>query len=75
VLLTPTGLKPGHCTVPAQMMANNVTHFDRLAKHSPVNGEEYAAMLSVLIKKFKRSHIPLFFLALFLFLVSLIKTI
>lgn len=28
VLLTPTGLKPGHSTVPAQVMANNVTHFD-----------------------------------------------
>ena len=35
----------------AQFMANNVIYFDTLAKHSPVNGEKYTALLSILIKK------------------------
>lgn len=28
-------------------------HFDMLAKHSPVNSEKYAALLSVLMKEFE----------------------
>ena len=35
----------------AQVMANNFTHFDTLAKLSAVNSEKYAAMLFVLVKK------------------------
>lgn len=34
-----------------QVMANNCMHFDTLAKHSPVNREEYAYLLSILIKE------------------------
>ena len=37
----------------AQAVANNFMHFDVLAKHSPVNSEKYAALLSVLIKEFE----------------------
>ena len=37
----------------AQAVANNFMHFDVLAKHSPVNSEKYAAVLSVLIKEFE----------------------
>jgi len=33
----------------AQVMANRFMHLDTLAKHSPVNSEKYAAMLSILI--------------------------
>ena len=32
-----------------QVMWNNFMHFDTLAKHSPVNSEKYAAVLSILI--------------------------
>jgi len=34
-------------------MANNFIHFDTLAEHRPVNSEEYAAMLAILIDKFE----------------------
>ena len=37
----------------AQIKANNVMHFDTLAKHSPVNSEKYAALLFKLIKEFE----------------------
>ncbi len=37
----------------AQAVANNFMHFDVLAKHSPVNSEKYAAVLSILIKEFE----------------------
>jgi len=33
----------------AQVRANNFMHFDTVAKHSPVNSEKYAAVLSILI--------------------------
>ena len=36
-----------------QVMVNNCICFDTLAKHSPVNSEKGAAMLSVLIKEFE----------------------
>ena len=35
-----------------EVMANNCTHFDTLAKHRAQNSEEYAAMTSILIKEF-----------------------
>ena len=35
----------------AQIKANNVMHFDTLAKHSPVNSEKYAALLFKLMKE------------------------
>jgi len=35
-----------------QVVANNVLHFDTLAKHSPVNREKYTVVLSVLIQEF-----------------------
>jgi len=38
-----------------QVMANNVMSFDTLDRHSPVNSEKYAAVLSILIKQFKHS--------------------
>jgi len=34
-----------------QVMANNHTHFDTLAKDRALNSEEYTAMTSDLIKK------------------------
>jgi len=37
----------------SEVMANNFRHFDTLAKHSPVNSEKYAAVLSILIKEFE----------------------
>ena len=37
----------------AQVMTNNLMHFDTLAKHSPVNTEKYAAVLSILMNKFE----------------------
>ena len=37
----------------AQVMENSCMHFDTLAKHYPVNSEKYAAVLSILIKKFE----------------------
>jgi len=36
-----------------QVMANNRMHVDTLAKHKALKREEYAAMLSVLIKEFE----------------------
>ena len=39
----------GYNAVLAQVMANRFMHLDTLAKHSPVNSEKYAAMLSILI--------------------------
>jgi len=39
----------------SHVIANNLMHFDTLAKHSPVNSEKYADLLSVLIKEFKKS--------------------
>jgi len=44
----------GHSAVPAQVMANNCMHSDRLAKHSLGNSEKYAAVLSVLMKEFEK---------------------
>ena len=41
----------GNSAVPTQVMANMFVDFDALAKHSPVNGEKYAAVLSIVIKK------------------------
>lgn len=47
-------MKPGQGEgILTQMMANNSMHFDTLAKHSTLNGEEYTAMLSVLVKEFQ----------------------
>jgi len=40
----------GHSAVQAQVMANNVMHFDTLAKHCSLSSEKYAAGLSVLIE-------------------------
>ena len=37
----------------AQRMANDLMHFDVLAKHRPVNSKKYAALLSILIKGFE----------------------
>jgi len=34
----------------AQVTANNFMRFNILAKHSPVNSEKYAVLLSILIK-------------------------
>lgn len=34
-------------------MAHNFVHFDILAECSPVNTEKYAALLSILMKKFE----------------------
>lgn len=47
------GLKPGHGegAVLTQVTANNFTHFDILAKCSPVNRKKHAAVLSLLIKE------------------------
>lgn len=39
----------------AQVMADNFMHFDTLSKHSPLNSEKYAAVLSALIKKFENT--------------------
>lgn len=33
---------------------NNFTHFDALAKLSPVNNEKYVAVLSITIKEFEK---------------------
>ena len=35
-----------------QRMANDLMHFDVLAKHRPVNSKKYATLLSGLIKEF-----------------------
>lgn len=37
-----------------QVMANNWMRFDTLAKYSPGNSKKYAALLSVLVKEFKK---------------------
>lgn len=37
-----------------KVIANNCMHFDILVKHNPVNREKYAAVLSILIKKFEK---------------------
>lgn len=34
-------------------MANNLTHFDMLTKHNPVNSENCAAVLSLLIQEYE----------------------
>jgi len=34
-------------------MANKFMHFDTLAKHRPMNREEYEAVLFILIKEFE----------------------
>lgn len=39
--------------MPAQVMANNSTQFDTLAKHSSVNSKNYAVMLSILVKELR----------------------
>ena len=36
-----------------QVMANNCLYFDTLAKHSAVNSEKYAAVLSSLMQEFE----------------------
>lgn len=36
-----------------QVMASIFMHFDALAECSPVNGEKYAAVLPIVIKKFE----------------------
>ena len=36
-----------------QVMANSFMHFDVLAKHSLMNSEKYAALLSILVKGFE----------------------
>lgn len=43
-----------------KVIANNCMHFDILVKHNPVNREKYAAVLSILIKKFEK--VPGFYL-------------
>ena len=43
----------GNSAVPTQVMANMFVDFDALAKHSPVNGEKYVAMLALLIEEFQ----------------------
>ena len=53
-ILTETGMREGHSGVLTQVMANNFKHLDILTKHSPVNRKKkYAAVLSILIKKFE----------------------
>jgi len=37
------------------VMENYFMHFDKRAKHTPVNSKKYAAMLYVLIKEFENS--------------------
>jgi len=52
-VLTKSRAQGGQCwAVLTEVMANNCTHFDTLAKHRAQNSEEYAAMTSILIKEF-----------------------
>lgn len=47
-------MKPGHGAVLlCYIMTNKFMDFDKLTKHSPVNSENYAVLLSVLIKEFR----------------------
>ena len=46
--------------VPAPVVANNLMRVDTLTKHSPVNNEKCAAVLSVVIKEFERGFHPFF---------------
>lgn len=48
-----TRTRQGRNAVLTQVMANNCVHFVTLAKDSPVISEKYAALLSVLKKKFE----------------------
>jgi len=43
----------GCSVVLTHVTANMLMDFDSLAEHSPVNSEEYAAVLSILIKVFE----------------------
>jgi len=61
VLLTLSGLKPGHgaqCSTNSSYGEKKITDFAAIVKHSPVNCEECAAVLSVLIKEFQNRLQP-----------------
>jgi len=45
------GMGPGHAAGLAQVMANNYMQFGKWVKHSTVNREKYAALLSILMKE------------------------
>lgn len=48
-----TRTRRGNSAVLTKVTANNVMHFNTLAKHSPGNSEKYAALFSVLIQEFE----------------------
>lgn len=50
----------GCSVVPAPVVANNLMRVDTLTKHSPVNNEKCAAVLSVVIKEFESGFHPFF---------------